>query len=453
MGNNTETEDKIFLGFSQKYIDLGETITHEIVKMRSEILITHNIRIALVHICSNDLDSDGNIVDLLPGEVIIKMKGEVKVRFFIQETEPELIINEMITPLRKLILDNINELIDESVDLSGYYYQNSINVNGAVSLLKNLTLNRIYMAISDSGITKDYAQYIRFPDYPFEQFFSLPTIKNEFSQDVIHGLCVQMVADELIQTLAAGNKLKTIHLKNKEQDYINNGVENFISIANHIIKIKQDNKLDVRVLSYSQYIFFDRKTCPPDTKREEYLDNLRRAVLQLNEHDILLVVIAGNRIQSPEGKMLSIEDNTIFSEIDDLPNVVIVGGSDETTERWIDKENMEIGSATGKSLDIVSPADHIAYGFLCNYWTNPGVSSGTSLAAPQVAVAAALIASINPNLSAGQIGALLLKSTNVKGTDEYGELTKQGYRNDTYGYGLLDLGKVVFNATASLTDI
>lgn len=80
-------------------------------------------------------------------------------------------------------------------------------------------------------------------------------------------------------------------------------------------------------------------------------------------------------------------------------SVIAVGATTSADQRWI-------YSCYGPNLDIVAPGDSIYHATFDDFISN----SGTSLAAPQVSAVAALMLSVNPNLTPNEIRNILINS-------------------------------------------
>ncbi|GHU86882.1 hypothetical protein FACS1894153_4520 [Bacteroidia bacterium] len=129
------------------------------------------------------------------------------------------------------------------------------------------------------------------------------------------------------------------------------------------------------------------------------------------------------------------------------------------------------GSAYGSDLDVVAPGTNVyttdrqgsagyntASGINGNYYSSFG---GTSAACPHVAGVAALILSVNPNLTGQQVRDIIESSAQKvrqgTGSGKYNYQTTSGHPNGTWheqmGYGLVDAYAAVQSAVKSLFSI
>jgi subtilisin family serine protease len=96
--------------------------------------------------------------------------------------------------------------------------------------------------------------------------------------------------------------------------------------------------------------------------------------------------------------------NMLAPSILDSPNIIFVGGTNQSDERWVGDNNQ--GSTWGNHIDIAAPADNLLIADP-TLPTGYGLIDGTSFSTPLVAGAAALAWSINPNLTASQVESML----------------------------------------------
>lgn len=135
-------------------------------------------------------------------------------------------------------------------------------------------------------------------------------------------------------------------------------------------------------------------------------DILEKAIQAAAEHGIMMVSSAGNG-----GTKSAVEYPAAFEE------VIAVGAVDTTAQKTEE-------SATGEEVELTAPGEQIASKSLLGLET---VNSGTSMAAPHVAGAAALLMQQSESKDAAFIRRVLQKSSNPLGDEAY------------YGSGLLDV--------------
>ena len=112
-----------------------------------------------------------------------------------------------------------------------------------------------------------------------------------------------------------------------------------------------------------------------------------------------------------------------------LPGVIAVGATSRTDTRWP-------GSNAGAALDLVAPGDDIISYSLSSagsfaYW------DGTSLSSPLVAGVAALMLSVDPSLTPGQITDIINETAEDLGASGW---------DQEFGWGLLDADEAVARA-------
>ncbi len=123
------------------------------------------------------------------------------------------------------------------------------------------------------------------------------------------------------------------------------------------------------------------------------------------------------------------------------PRILVVGATNSSDRK-------ASFSAFGPTLDIVAPGENILSTLPNNAIGN---ASGTSMSAPHASAVAALLLSINPNLT-GQEVVGIIESTAQK-VGGYSYVTTSGRPNGTWnnemGYGLLD----AFNAVSTVSGV
>ena len=124
------------------------------------------------------------------------------------------------------------------------------------------------------------------------------------------------------------------------------------------------------------------------------------------------------------------------------PDILVVGAIQSDKRRWV-------RSGYGKELDVVAPG----VGILSTTPNNSLYSyNGTSMACPHVAGVAALILSVNPNLTAKQVSDIIEKT--VQKVGGYNYQNDPNHPNGTWnyemGYGLVDAYEAVKTAKQML---
>jgi len=151
---------------------------------------------------------------------------------------------------------------------------------------------------------------------------------------------------------------------------------------------------------------------------------------------ILIVFAVGN------------DDQEMGNDESAIPEVIAVGSTDKNNER-------ALYSNYGPNLDIMAPGGYYTGITTLDPMNSDGVASivpnyllyddsnafvGTSASAPIVSGILALILEKNPNLTRAEIETLLQNNSDKIGNVEY-----QNGRNDYYGYGKVNLAKILTN--------
>ncbi len=120
-----------------------------------------------------------------------------------------------------------------------------------------------------------------------------------------------------------------------------------------------------------------------------------------------------------------------------LATVISVGAVDQY-------KNLAGFSSYGAELDLVAPGQQIYSTYKSEGVDMYKEQSGTSMSAPFVTGSIALLKSIQPNLTPGEVRARLLTSTDDLGTDGFDQY---------YGHGLLNARKLLENLSSPIIDI
>ena len=306
-----------------------------------------------------------------------------------------------------------------------YYYQENIKVADAKTALNDTTLHKTTIVIMDCGVDEDYYIRAKKKKAMITSFYLKKFEKYSDFNENQHGTMVNCIVDETIRKLGVQSKIKTIHLKWRGSTYeYKDVVENFLNAIDKIIKNK--DKYNIKVVNFSADM---------NIGSEYEVKKVKAAVKKLNDAGITFVAAAGNmdRAISIENSLSRLSDQIIFVGATDIQN---------KKAKWSDGL-IQYASCTGKQLDLVAPGEEIDFGYQIGFFDYYCWNSGTSLAAPQVSVGVALMNAINPSLKPSKIESMLKNSaTNL------GKQKKD--RNNTYGYGLLNLEKAVKSAKKSV---
>ena len=184
-----------------------------------------------------------------------------------------------------------------------------------------------------------------------------------------------------------------------------------------------------------------------------YAIEIEMAISAVNDHNVIIVFSSGN-ITTKTGlldKVVKYPASSIYT--------IAVGAtteSDQRKEKFDNTDEPLWGSCYGSDLDVVAPGIHIPstdyvgqYGYSVDDY-NPSFN-GTSAAAPHVAAEAALILSLNPNLSWEKVRDIIRVTA-----DKVGGYTYPGGKNNEMGYGRIDINDalnrtLVVNVTGPTT--
>lgn len=125
------------------------------------------------------------------------------------------------------------------------------------------------------------------------------------------------------------------------------------------------------------------------------------------------------------------------------PDNLVVGSINSSNKR-------SSYSSYGTSLDVIAPGENI---WSTLPYNKTGYMSGTSMAAPHVAGLAALILSVNPNLTGKQVVAIIEKTARKVPGYSYTNSTehRNGTWNNETGYGLCDAYTALMMASSNTT--
>ena len=252
---------------------------------------------------------------------------------------------------------------------------------------KNMQGNNIKIAILDTGISKH-------EDLKISGGVSFVPNHEQYADDNGHGTHVA-------GTVAAiNNKIGVVGVAPRSDIYAvkvldQNGGGTYSQVINGIYWAI-DNKMDIISMSFGG---------------SEDSRALHEAILEAEKQGILIVAAAGNRGSGQETELYP-----AF-----YPEVISVGAVTKAHQR-------ASYSSTGSELDLMAPGTSVLSTTSDGGY---GILSGTSMAAPHVTGAAAVILAKNKKMNAQQVKELL-----------YQTATPLGATNE-YGHGLVNLAKAL----------
>lgn len=289
-------------------------------------------------------------------------------------------------------------------------------------------------------------------NYLQENYMTSLTLSQKEKQELLNKANVQFVEEDVEVTASAGNvnrmadrhKMKVIKTVQKESDEEWNIRMIHADRARKIIKKNRSKEKD-KITGVDPYAeiysirVLDDDNCSPISRVIEgiymaierkvdiinmsfgvnsYSKALEMAVRDALDAGILVIAAAGNSGSAEKAGM----DSTVQYPAA-FDGVLAVGSVDKSGE-------VADSSATGSEIDLVAPGELVRS---TGMFGSEIVTSGTSLATPQVTGAAALILEKDKNVSTDFIYGLLCESAN-----NYGE-------SEEYGSGLLDVNYALEN--------
>jgi subtilisin family serine protease len=209
----------------------------------------------------------------------------------------------------------------------------------------------------------------------------------------------------------------------------------------------------VSVTNNSYYVDPWLFNCPTDKDQDAIGEAVRRAVAYSDTKGVVNVAAAGNEdydlanktddTSSPDDSTATDRPvtNDCISLPTELPNVVVVASVDPTSQK------SPFSNFGENKINLAAPGQAV-------YSTVPGggykILEGTSMASPHVAGVAALLRSVNPNLTAAQVRARLAQQANDLACPPAaaGECSGSAGNNSFYGEGLVDAAEAVGAAAA-----
>ncbi len=142
-----------------------------------------------------------------------------------------------------------------------------------------------------------------------------------------------------------------------------------------------------------------------------FLRSMYSTISAANEAGVLMICAAGNEYNNNDS-------NPSYPANYGLPNVISVGATD-STDGWAAFSNY------GNTVHIAAPGKDILSTIPSNRYVT---RNGTSMAAPMVSGAAALLLGLNPQMTAAEVRTLLLNSVDIR-SSLYGKVSTSGRLN------------------------
>ena len=290
-----------------------------------------------------------------------------------------------------------NEITPNDKGFASQYYLRTINANRAWSVTTGDS--SIIVGILDTGIDKDH------PDLT-GKVIDESDIDQDYYKDILgHGT-------EVAGIIAA----KTNN---------NQGIAG-ISWNTKVLPLKITDdpgqaKVSTVVSALDEAYNRGVKVVQISLSTNQYSTTLQKAIKQAQDRGILIVSSAGN------SGINELRFPAAYSD------VIAVGSVSQSKE-------LESYSTIGDFVGLVAPGTGILTTSKNQAYANV---SGTSFSTPQVAGAASLVWSINPNLSSDEVREILFQSA-----EDLGDPGK----DEKYGYGLLNTDKAVQMAKAKMAE-
>jgi subtilisin family serine protease len=246
-----------------------------------------------------------------------------------------------------------------------------------------------------------------------------------------HGTEIQYIIDEMLYKLGTKDNIQTISYKYADADG-KGSPERLLYALNDIMDYYvKEQHMNVVAINFSNWVDF-YKTDNQDTiaKQNELRQEIQTAIDKAASMGIAFITTSGN------------DNKEAFTYSANLKNAIVVGATDINDKRgiWTADGGITEGSNYGNQVDVVAPGVNVN---IFDYKGDYHIGYGTSYAAPMVTAVAAVLKSVNPELTPADIEAILKNTAK--------DLGPKG-RDDEFGYGLIDYEKAI-NAALSTVQI
>lgn len=408
--NITDTRILNFIQLVQS-LDADNNVTNaiDINPTTRDNLIGYNLDISNINTTQNDLNSTLNLI----GKTLISKNKALE--HYIDTLQNDLNITLKSEPYyyQQWYLDRNDT----------FYTQNNIDVNASINsnnLLKIYTGKGVKIAIIDDGLDTSHEDLdgAILATYDISSKTSNVSHINSTSYHgtAVAGIIGARLNGKGIQGVAS--KAQIIFLKYKENMSDSETIELFNKA--------EEFGADIINCSWGTYDV-------SQSVKEKIVDLAKNG---RNGKGIVIVFACGN------------DDQDMGNDESAIPEVISVGATDKNNLRaWY--------SNYGTNLDVVAPGGYDVGITTLDDMGSSGIASiddnyllyndsnsfiGTSASAPTVSGVVALILEKNPNLTRVEIENILKNNT-----DEIGNIQYQNARNNYYGYGKINLTKVMEN--------